>query len=84
MNYDVDLEADVTIDFNTDIDFDKNVDIDIFVDTDLDLEGNFASLTFDVQAAGTNVDTLAEADVFVLAIEDTLSSVGGSMVAAVE
>jgi hypothetical protein len=43
--------------------------------------GNIATATFSVEALG--FDTLAEADVHVLAVENTLSSVDGVLIAAV-
>ena len=79
---DLDIDVDVNLDFDTDVDFDKDFDLELCIDADADVNGNIATLTFDVEAIGE--DTLAEADVFVIAVEDTLSGVGGSMVAAVD
>jgi len=79
---DIDLDVDVELDFDTEIDFDKDVNVDVCIDADADVHGNIATLTFDVEAIGE--DTLAEADVAVLAVEDQLSSVSGAMIAAVD
>jgi hypothetical protein len=82
---DVDKDVDIDIDFDLDsdvkIDLDKDVDVDVKVDSDADVSGNIASATFSVEAIGK--DTLAEADVHVLAVENQLSSVDGVLIAAV-
>ena len=78
----VDIDVEVELEFDTEIDLEKDVDVDVYIDADADVDGNIATLTFDVEAIGR--DTLAEADVFVLAIEDEMSAVGGSMIAAVD
>jgi hypothetical protein len=79
-----DKDIDINIDFNLDsdvkIDLNKEVDIDVDVKSDVDVDGNFASATFSAEAMGH--DTLAEADVHVLVIEDKLSSVDGVLIAA--
>lgn len=79
---DLDIDVDTNLDFDTDVDLDKDVNVDIKVDSDVDLDGNFASATFSVEAIGK--DTIAEADVAVLVIEDELSSVDGVLVAAAD
>ena len=76
---DVDVNVDVDLDFNTEVDLDKDVDVDIDVKSDVDLDDNFASATFSVEAIGKN--TIAEADVAVLVIEGELSSVDGVLIA---
>jgi hypothetical protein len=83
VDFSKDLDVDVNLDLDVDVDVhvDKDVDIDVKVDSDVDVDGNFAQLTFDVEAIGD--DTFAEADVFVLTIEDELSHVGGIMTSAV-
>jgi hypothetical protein len=86
MSNDVDFDKDIDIDINfdhksdVDIKLDKDVDIDVKVDSDADIYGNVATATFSAEAVGSN--TLAEADVHVLAT-DGLSSVDGVLVAAV-
>ena len=82
VNFDKDIDISVDFDFtsNVDINFDKDVNIDVSVDSDVDIEDNVAMLTFSVEAFGEN--TLAEADVHVLAT-DTLSSVDGIFISAV-
>jgi hypothetical protein len=83
VDVDKDIDIDIDFDFDSDvkIDLDKDVDIDVKVDADADVKGNIATATFSVEALGK--DTLAEADVHVLAVEDTLSSVDGVLIAAV-
>jgi hypothetical protein len=78
----VDIEFDFDFESDVDIEFDKDVDVDVKVDQDVDLDGNFGSATFSAEAIGS--DTLAEADVHVLVIEDKLSSVDGTLTAAAD
>ena len=78
----VEIEIEFDLDSDVDIKLDKDVDVDIKVDSDVDLDGNFASATFSVEAIGS--DTIAEADVHVLVIEDKLSSVDGVLIAAAD
>lgn len=80
--FDKDIDFDFDLDSDVKIDLDKEVDVDVKVDSDVDLDGNFASATFSVEAIGS--DTLAEADVHVLAVEGQLSSVDGVLVAAAD
>ena len=82
-NFDKDIDINIEFDFDSDvdIDLDKDVDVDVYVDSDADIEDNVAMLTFSVEAFGEN--TLAEADVHVLATDD-LSSVDGVLIAAVD
>ena len=75
----VDVDVDVDLDFDAEVDLDKDVDVNIDVKSDVDLDDNFASATFSVEAIGKN--TIAEADVAVLVIEGELSSVDGVLVA---
>ena len=83
--FSTELAATSELSFDTNIDFDKDYDLDMNIDVDVDIEGNVATLTFDVLAVGDgSADTLAEVDVFVLAVEDELSQVAGSMIAAVD
>jgi hypothetical protein len=77
---DVDIDIDFDLDSDVKIDLDKEVNVDIDVKSDVDVDGNFASATFSVEAIGK--DTLAEADVHVLVVEDQLSSVDGVLIAA--
>jgi hypothetical protein len=84
VNVDVDKDIDVNIDFNldsdVDINLDKEVNVDVDVYSDVHVDGNFASATFSAEAFGH--DTLAEADVHVMAVEDQLSTVDGTLIAA--
>jgi hypothetical protein len=84
-NVDFDKDVDINIDFNFDSDVDislqKDVCVDVNIDSDADVYGNVATATFSAEAIGT--DTFAEADVHVLAVEDTMSSVDGVLIAAV-
>ena len=86
VNNDVDFDKDIDIDINfdlksdVDIKLDKDVDVDVKVDSNADVYGNIATATFSAEAVGNN--TLAEADVHVLAT-DGLSSVDGVLIAAV-
>ena len=66
-------------DANIDIDKTKNVDVDI--NADIDVEGNIAELIFDAEAVGKN--SIVEVETSVLAVEDKLSSVAGSILAGV-
>ena len=75
----VDIEVDVDLEFDTEVDLDKDVNVNIDVKSDVDLDDNFASATFSVEAIGKN--TIAEADVAVLVIEGELSSVDGVLIA---
>lgn len=72
---DLDIEVDVDLDFDVDVDVkvDKDIDIDIDVKSDVDLDGNTAELTLDVQAIGGDTDV--EAIVTVLTVENELSSI---------
>lgn len=74
---DVDIDVDVDIDY--DVDFDKDIDVDTDIDVDIDqcvhIDGNFAQITFDVEAVGE--DTYAEIDFAVLTVEGELSSITG-------
>lgn len=77
------INAQVNVDLNTDvdIDIDKDFDADADLDAQVNIDGNLATLTFDVEAIGNN--TLAEADVAVIAT-DSLSSVSGTLIAGVD
>jgi hypothetical protein len=82
VNFDKDIDIDINFDLKSDVDItlDKDVYIDVNVDSKADIYGNVATATFSAEAVGNN--TLAEADVHVLAT-DGLSSVDGVLVAAV-
>jgi hypothetical protein len=81
--FEKEVDIDIKFDFESEVDIklDKEVDVDIWIDADADVYGNIATATFSVEAIGK--DTLAEADVHVLAVEDQLSSVDGVLIAAV-
>ncbi|MGK9168555.1 hypothetical protein KXR53_19735 [Inquilinus limosus] len=78
---DIDIEVDFKLDAEFDIDVKKDVHIDVKVESDVDIKGNFSQVTFDVQAHGK--DTFTEADVFVLTVEDELSSASGVITSVV-
>ena len=82
VSFDKDIDIDINFDLKSDVDItlDKDVYIDVNVDSKADIYGNVATATFSAEAVGNN--TLAEADVHVLATEG-LSSVDGVLVAAV-
>ena len=82
VNFDKDIDIDINFDLKSDVDIklDKDVNIDVDVHSNADIYGNTATATFSAEAVGNN--TLAEADVHVLATEG-LSSVDGVLVAAV-
>jgi hypothetical protein len=71
----LEIEVDVDLDFDVDVDVkvEKDIDIDIDVKSDVDLDGNTAELTLDVQAIGDNTDV--EAIVSVLTVDNELSSI---------
>ncbi len=72
--FDKDLKVDVNFDikFDTDIDLKKDVDVNVDINADADIKGNITNLTLDAEAIGS--DTLVEADVGILTIENQLSS----------
>lgn len=82
--FEKEIDIDIEFEFESDVDIklEKDVDVDIKIDSDADIKGNIATATFSVEAVGK--DTLAEADVHVLAVEDELSSVDGVLIAAVD
>jgi hypothetical protein len=83
VDFDKEVDIDVYIDFDSDVDNYNDIYTWAYtdVDTDVHINGNFAQLTFDVTASGRDTD--AQASVSVLAVEDTLSEVSGTMYAAV-
>ena len=82
VSFDKDIDIDINFDLKSDVDIklDKDVNIDVDVHSNADIYGNTATATFSAEAVGNN--TLAEADVHVLAT-DGMSSVDGVLVAAV-
>ena len=82
VNFDKDIDIDINFDLKSDVDIklDRDVNIDVDVHSNADIYGNTATATFSAEAVGNN--TLAEADVHVLAT-DGMSSVDGVLVAAV-
>ena len=72
---DLEIDVDIDLDFDVDVDVDVNIDkcVDIDISSDVDLDGNTAELTLDAQAIG--YDTLVEAIVTVLTVEDEMSSI---------
>jgi len=76
----INSEINTTIKFDTDIDFEKKKDVDIKVKSESDVKGNLAELLLDAEALGIN--TLVEVDSAILTVEDKLSSVVVSAIAA--
>jgi hypothetical protein len=80
-NNEFDFEKEVNIDVNVDLKFDADVKLDVKKDIkvtqDLDIEGNAAIVIFDAQAFGK--DTLTEAIIVTLAVEDTMSMSAGEV-----
>ncbi|WP_413167410.1 hypothetical protein ACL6C3_12080 [Capilliphycus salinus ALCB114379] len=72
-----DVDQDYDVDVNIDIDKDINSDIK----SKVDLKGNFASVTFDATAIGSNTYTQADVSAFATA---GLSESSGTLVAAVD
>jgi hypothetical protein len=81
---DLEVDVDLDIDLEVDVDVDVYKDVDIYVDirSDVDLDGNTAELNFDVQAIGDN--TLVEGDVWVLTVDNELSSITGHLYSAAD
>jgi hypothetical protein len=78
---DVDIDIDFNFDSDVDISLEKDVYVNVNVYSDADVYGNVAMATFSAEAIGR--DTFAQADVHVLAVENTMSSVDGVLIAAV-
>ena len=78
---DIDVSVDYELTSDVDIDLDKDVNVNVSISSEANVEGNTATAVFSAEAIGTG--TFAEADVFVLAVEDTMSSVEGTLIAAV-
>jgi hypothetical protein len=78
----LDLDVEVEISFDPSLNYESELEIDYDICVDADVDGNIATLTFDAEAVGE--DTLVEANVFVLAIDDELSAVGGSITAVAD
>jgi hypothetical protein len=77
----IDIEVDVDVDLKFDIEFDKDVDVDIKVESDVDIKGNLAQATIDVEAYGDN--SLVEVDMAALTT-DYLSHISLSVISAVD
>jgi hypothetical protein len=84
--FEKDLEIDVDVDLEFDVDVDVDVDIekcvDIDISSDVDLDGNTAELTLDAQAIGD--DTLVEAIVSVLTVDNEMSSISLHVLSATD
>ncbi len=78
---DKDVKIDVELELKLDVEIKKDVEIDVKIDADADVKGNIAEVVFDAQAFGD--DTFVQADIFTIAIEDTMSSASGYVVSAV-
>lgn len=81
---DLEIDVDIDLDFDVDVDVDVEIEKDICIDiySDVDLDGNYAELTLDAQAIGS--DTLVEAIVSVLTVEDELSSITLNVISAAD
>jgi hypothetical protein len=75
----VDFDTDINVDAQTSLTVDKTVDVDVGIVTNI--EGNTAILVADVEAIGK--DTFVQLDTSVLVVEDTLSSISVTAIAAV-
>jgi hypothetical protein len=84
--FEKDLEIDVDVDLEFDVDVDVDVEIekcvDLDINSDVDLDGNTAELTLDAQAIGDN--TLVEAIVSVLTVDNELSSISLNVLSATD
>jgi hypothetical protein len=84
--FEKDLEIDVDVDLEFDVDVDVDVEIEKCVDlniySDVDLDGNTAEITLDAQAIGDN--TLVEAIVSVLTVDNELSSISMNVISATD
>jgi len=82
VNLDKDIDINVDYNFNSDtyIDFDKDVNIDVNVNSCVDVQGNFAQVTFDAEAVGEN--GYVQADLVVLTIDNELAMASGSITSA--
>ncbi len=78
----IDVDVNFDIKFDTNIDLDKDVDVDVKIDADADIKGNITNLTLDAEALGD--DTLVEADVGILTVENQLSSLTLVVISAAE
>lgn len=81
---DLEIDVDINLDFDVDVNVDVSIDkcIDVTVTSDVDLDGNTAELTLDAQAIGD--DTLVEAIVSVLTIDNELSSITLNVISATD
>lgn len=75
----LDARLDFKFDSDADLSLTKVDKVDVVATSIVTVLGNFASATFSAEAAGAN--TFSEADVHVLAVEGSLSSVDGVLVA---
>ena len=79
---DLEIDVDVDIDFDVDVDVDIEKYVDLDIKSDVDLDGNTAELTLDAQAIGDN--TLVEAIVTVLTVDNELSSISLHVLSAAD
>ncbi len=81
---DLEIDVDIDLDFDVDVDVDVNIEkcVDIDISSDVDLDGNTAELTLDAQAIGDN--TLVEAIVTVLTVDNELSSISLNVISAAD
>lgn len=73
--FEKELTIDVEVDLDFEVDVDWDVDYDIYTDICIDpsVDGNSAFLSLDVQALG--YDTFTDANVAILTVENTMSSI---------
>lgn len=87
---DDELEFEKEIDIDVELEFESDVEIysgslsyvGAYVDSCVDVDGNFAQITFDAEAVGK--DGLVEVDLVVLTIEDELAMVAGTITSATD
>jgi hypothetical protein len=81
---DLEIDVDIDLEFDVDVDVDVNIDkcIDVSIYSDVDLDGNTAELSLDAQAIGDN--TLVEAIVSVLTVDNELSSITLNVISAAD
>jgi hypothetical protein len=72
--------SDVDQDYDVKVDLDIDKDIDSDLNSNVHIDGNFASVTFDATAIGSNTYTQADVSAFATA---GLSESSGTLVAAV-
>lgn len=82
VDFDKEIDIDIEFDYDSDVDiyYGKDVWVDVDVNSYVDVDGNYAQVTFDAQAVGK--DGLVEADLIVLTIENELAMAAGTIISA--